>query len=121
MEKNLTTQERILWFIQNHYKPGLETEVLKKTYTDSDLDDFTWEGKKVHIPYKISYRDSLIREHISIIPSPKWTTTINEFVPVVQARSHAHCSINFVIDVLNSINTLDDIPKIIDSLTKSKK
>lgn len=121
MEKNLTTQERILWFIQNHYKPGLENEILKNTYTDSDLDDFTWEGKKVHIPNKISYRDSLIREHISIISSAKWTNTINEFVPIIESRSHADCSINFAIEILKSINSLEDIPKIIDSLTKSKK
>ena len=120
MEKTLSTQERILWFIQNYYETGMEYDILKKTLTDSDLDNFEWYGKKITIPKKISYIDVLKKEHVSIITTSSIKSKLNEFVPVTQAREHTNCSIDFAIKVLESLDSMDDVLTMIDNLKKMK-
>lgn len=120
MEKTLSTQERILWFIQNYYETGMEYDILKKTLNDYDLDNFEWYGQKINIPKKISYTDVLNKEHISIITTSSIKSRLNEFVPVTQAKEHTNCTIDFAIKVLSSLDSFDDIPNMIENLKKMK-
>jgi ribosome-associated translation inhibitor RaiA len=121
MEKTLSTQERILWFIQNYYETGMEYDVLKESFTDSELDNFEWYGQKINIPKKISYSDVLDKEHISIITTSSIKSRLNEFVPVTQAKEHTNCTIDFTIKVLESLNSMEDVYSAIENLKKLKK
>ena len=120
MEKTLSTQERILWFIQNYYETGMEYDILKETLNETDLDNFEWYGKKITIPKKLSYTDVLNKEHISIITTSSVKSKLNEFVPVTQAREHTNCTVDFAIKVLESIESMDDITSMIANLKKMK-
>ena len=120
MEKTLSTQERILWFIQNYYETGMEYDILKETLNDTDLDNFEWYGEKINIPKKLSYTDVLNKEHISIITTSSVKSKLNEFVPVTQAREHTNCTVDFAIKVLESIESMDDITSMIANLKKMK-
>ena len=120
MEKTLSTQERILWFIQNYYETGMEYDILKETLNDTDLDNFEWYGEKINIPKKLSYTDVLNKEHISIITTSSVKSKLNEFVPVTQAREHTNCTVDFAIKVLESIESMDDITSMIVNLKKMK-
>ena len=120
MEKTLSTQERILWFIQNYYETGMEYDILKETLNDTDLDNFEWYGKKITIPKKLSYTDVLNKEHISIITTSSIKSKLNEFVPISQAKEHTNCTVDFAIKVLESIESMDDITSMIANLKKMK-
>ena len=120
MEKTLSTQERILWFIQNYYETRMEYSILKETLNDSDLDNFEWYGEKINIPKKISYTDVLNKEHMSIISNPLLKNKLNEFVPITQGKEHTNCTIDFTIKVLESLDSMDDVLTMVGKLKKMK-
>jgi hypothetical protein len=46
----LTYEERIKWFIQNHYESGMEYELLLISMKNENLDAFKWYDEIISIP-----------------------------------------------------------------------
>lgn len=50
MVRELTYEERIRWFINNHYETGMEYEGLLVGMKDTNLDSFEWYNEVISIP-----------------------------------------------------------------------
>jgi hypothetical protein len=59
MRVQLTTKERIIWFVRNYYETGMELDYCLDKLKDADLDNFHWYGKRLVIP---KYKDE-IKQH----------------------------------------------------------
>lgn len=46
----LTYEERVSWFIKNHFETGMELQHMLETLKDEDLDNFEWHGQTLLIP-----------------------------------------------------------------------
>jgi len=50
MDRVLSQEDRIKWFVANYYETGMELEILLASMQDTDLDNFVWYGEKIDIP-----------------------------------------------------------------------
>jgi hypothetical protein len=50
MNKELTYEERVRWFVNNYYETGMEYASMLESMKNKDLDNFVWYGKKIQIP-----------------------------------------------------------------------
>ena len=57
MEKELTDDERIQWFISNYYETGMEYKSLLFSMKETNLDGFQWYDEVVSIP---KYRQDVL-------------------------------------------------------------
>jgi hypothetical protein len=55
MNKELTYEERVRWFVNNYYETGMEYASMLESMRNKDLDNFEWYGEKIQIPkfYKL--------------------------------------------------------------------
>jgi hypothetical protein len=55
MNKELTYEERVRWFVNNYYETGMEYASMLESMKNEDLDNFEWYGEKIQIPkfYKL--------------------------------------------------------------------
>lgn len=51
--KKLTYEQRIAWFINNHYETGMEYPILLYTMKDEDLNNVQWYDETVSIPEEV--------------------------------------------------------------------
>ena len=54
LERELTYEERISWFVANYYETGMEYESLLIVLADEDLDNFKWIDEIIQFPRKFS-------------------------------------------------------------------
>jgi len=54
MDKKLTYEERIKWFIDNFYETGMEYQILLESYKNDNLDEFEWYDDIIKIPKYLS-------------------------------------------------------------------
>jgi hypothetical protein len=50
MNKELTYEERVRWFVNNYYETGMEYASMLESMKNEDLDNFEWYGEKIQIP-----------------------------------------------------------------------
>jgi len=50
MDRRLTYDERIEWFMEQYYESGMKYEVLLDNMRNEDLDSFIWRGDKITFP-----------------------------------------------------------------------
>jgi hypothetical protein len=55
MNKELTYEQRVRWFVNNYYETGMEYASMLESMKNKDLDNFEWYGEKIQIPkfYKL--------------------------------------------------------------------
>jgi hypothetical protein len=54
LERELTYEEKISWFIANYYETGMEYEGLLASLANEDLDNFKWINETIQFPRKFS-------------------------------------------------------------------
>ena len=47
LDRELTYEERIAWFVANYYETGMEYSSLLESMKDSNLDQFEWIGGEI--------------------------------------------------------------------------
>jgi hypothetical protein len=50
MDRVLSQEDRIKWFVANYYETGMELESLLVSMKDENLDNFVWYDEKINIP-----------------------------------------------------------------------
>jgi hypothetical protein len=50
MDRVLSQEDRIKWFVANYYETGMELESLLVSMKDTNLDNFVWYDEKINIP-----------------------------------------------------------------------
>jgi hypothetical protein len=50
LDRKLSQEERIKWFVSNYYETGMELDILLVSMKDTDLDNFIWYGETIDIP-----------------------------------------------------------------------
>lgn len=54
LERELTYEERVAWFIANYYETGMEYESLLASLKHEDLDQFKWYDEIICLPKRAS-------------------------------------------------------------------
>lgn len=54
LERELTYEERVAWFVSNYYETGMEYEGMLKALEHEDLDNFKWIDETIRFPRKFS-------------------------------------------------------------------
>jgi hypothetical protein len=62
MNKELTYEERVRWFVNNYYETGMEYASMLESMKNEDLDNFVWYGEKIQIPKFYSGNETLYTE-----------------------------------------------------------
>ena len=62
MNKELTYEERVRWFVNNYYETGMEYASMLESMKNEDLDNFVWYGEKIQIPKFYTRKETLYTE-----------------------------------------------------------
>jgi hypothetical protein len=62
MNKELTYEERVRWFVNNYYETGMEYTSMLESMKNKDLDNFEWYGEKIQIPKFYTCKETLYTE-----------------------------------------------------------
>ena len=62
MNKELTYEERVRWFVNNYYETGMEYASMLESMKNKNLDNFEWYGEKIQIPKFYSGNETLYTE-----------------------------------------------------------
>ena len=62
MNKELTYEERVRWFVNNYYETGMEYASMLESMKNEDLDNFEWYGEKIQIPKFYTLKEILYTE-----------------------------------------------------------
>lgn len=54
LERELTYEERVAWFVANYYETGMEYEGMLDSLRDADLDQFKWYDETICFPRTFS-------------------------------------------------------------------
>lgn len=53
LERELTHEERVAWFVANYYETGMELEGMTRALATENLDEFEWRGEIIKFPMKL--------------------------------------------------------------------
>jgi len=53
-DRELTYDEKVEWFVRNHYETGMEMEIMRDSMRGDNLDDFYWYEERVEFPKMLS-------------------------------------------------------------------
>lgn len=53
LERELTHEERVAWFVANYYETGMELDGMTRALASENLDEFEWRGELIKFPSKL--------------------------------------------------------------------